>query len=79
METKSGVFNKKKSVPSLVLTFNAANKFVNNAKDAVKDEDDETNSMSTHNNKGMLSVNSLIDNLETGSNFSYRYPSRAHH
>ena len=43
MSAKSGgVFHKKKSIPSLVLTFDAANKFITNAMDAAKEDDKET-------------------------------------
>ena len=81
METKSGLFKKKTSVPSLVLSFNAANKFINNAQNVNKREDDEetvssaarTQSQSIpRGDKQLLTVDSLMDKLETGSTVSYR-------
>ena len=86
IETKSGVFNKKKSIPSLVLTFNAANKFVQNTQDAVKKDFDDAETISSaartqsvsgagagrDGSKQLLSVDSLMDKMETASVASYR-------
>ena len=86
IETKSGVFSKKKSVPSLVLTFNAANKFIHNAQEASKKDFDDAETISSaartqtvsgagagrDGSKQLLSVDSLMDKLETGSVASFR-------
>ena len=75
METKSGVFHKKKSIPSLVLTFDAANRFINNAKENQKEDDDqETISSITKPSSvnKLLSVDSVLDKMETASMVSHK-------
>ena len=81
MDVKSGVFQKKKSIPSLVMTFNAANKFVDNTQDAVessKKENEDTLSRGTRilppaqSASQLLSVESVMDKMETASLASFR-------
>ena len=81
MDVKSGVFQKKKSIPSLVMTFNAANKFVDNTQDAVessKKENEDTLSRGARilppaqSASQLLSVESVMDKMETASLASFR-------
>ena len=88
MDVKSGggIFKKKKSIPSLVMTFNAANKFASNVqesheaaghKDVVQIEENLPGVLAKslqppHSPAQLLSVDSVMDRMETGSVASFR-------
>ena len=79
MDVKSGagVFKKKKSIPSLVMTFNAANKFLTNNQEASenvhKDIGEEAlNPAILNKSAQLLSVDSVMDRMETASVASFR-------
>merc|ERR1711971_710486 len=82
MDVKSGggIFNKKKSVPSLVMTFNAVNKFKESHetaghKDVVEEHLPGVLAKSLHpphSPAQLLSVDSVMDRMETASVASFR-------